>query len=205
MSLPYHFCCIHIYSSFLFHRNLIIFSLVLLESIFVPNHSRWIISESPCVQPRTWQIFRKQIIKRCWSLNWKPNFFQNDDSQSGWRWAPADQRFSGEGSHAASLQVSASFVKMSPCHFIRGDRTYQFSQNTLSLHMSCDRYSLCALPLSEVSQFGQWMMWWLLDVLQNTFQIKTELTHTHTPVWVFINKFKPSLCCKNSNYLTVIK
>lgn len=71
---------------------------------------------------------------------------------------------------------------MSPSHFIGSDPTSQFSQNSLSLHLySCKSYSLCTLLLSEVSQFGQRTTWSLCAILQNTFQIKTELTHTHTP------------------------
>lgn len=119
------------------------------------NHSKWMISESPCVQPRTWQISRKQIIKHCLSPNWKPNFFQNDYSQSGWMQSPADQSFSGAGSHAGYLQVSVSFVKMSLSHFSGRDHTSQFPQNSLSLCLLFwYDYSLCIVSLSKVSQFG---------------------------------------------------
>ena len=55
-------------------------------------------------------------------------------------WAPADQSFLAEGSHAGYLQVSVSFIKSSP-HHIFGDEHKS--------HIFLGSLSLCLLSLVQ--------------------------------------------------------
>lgn len=66
-----------------------------------------------------------------------PVFFQNDDSQSGSLWAPADQNFSDASFQAGYLQVSVSFIKRCPGHVFRSDHTSQFSHTQKTSIYAC--------------------------------------------------------------------
>lgn len=155
--LPYHSCMyIFLFLMSTSSESCNIFPRIL-KSIFAPHNSKWMISESPLCSAQNLAGFQGADYKTLLKSKLKPSFFQNDDSQSGCMWAPTDQSFLAEGSHAGYLQVSVSFIKSSPCHIFGDEHKSHFFFQKVSVYAFYLWYndSLCTFSLSKVFQFLQ--------------------------------------------------